>query len=454
MSPPSDVLTPDSSEPLMALPAEPLATVFPLEGDVPGLPPLPPPILDAEPAPEPLTLWRLIRGAWNAVGSAAEWCFGVAALIFGLAFLAAVPVLGFLTLGYLLESGGRVARNREVRDALVRQRARWAVSRFFLGSWLALGDALVGVRRAARVGGLGIGLALMLLPLQLVSSLYTSAEIIAPGGLTARVWQTVLAWLAIGVGIHIALACLHGGKVRHFLWPIGNLIWLVRQLARGPVRCYTTACDATWDFVVSLRLPYYFWLGVRGFFGALAWLVVPISLMALGRQVPPVGLVGAAWFVGVLLVLPFLQMRLAVENRFRAAFELGAVLDRLGRAPWAFALAQFVTLLFSLPLYLFKIELIPSEVGGMPSAFIVLVSLVFVIFIFPTRLVVAWAYGCAERRPRASHWIFAATGLVWMVPVTAIYVGFVFLTQYISWKGFASLYEQHAFLLPIPFLGW
>jgi hypothetical protein len=29
----------------------------------------------------------------------------------------------------------------------------------------------------------------------------------------------------------------------------------------------------------------------------------------------------------------------------------------------------------------------------------------------------------------------------------------VFLSQYVSWYGIASLYEQHAFMVPVPFLG-
>jgi hypothetical protein len=30
---------------------------------------------------------------------------------------------------------------------------------------------------------------------------------------------------------------------------------------------------------------------------------------------------------------------------------------------------------------------------------------------------------------------------------------FVFLSQYISWSGIIGLYEQHAFLLPVPYVG-
>ena len=41
-----------------------------------------------------------------------------------------------------------------------------------------------------------------------------------------------------------------------------------------------------------------------------------------------------------------------------------------------------------------------------------------------------------------------------MLPVVAAYVLIVFLAQYTSWGGLWSLYEQHAFLLPVPFLGY
>jgi hypothetical protein len=444
MTAPLDVLPADSGR----LPDEPLDAV-PFTDD---LPPVPPPILDALPVPPRRTVWSVVCGFFAGLASAWEWCFGAASLVVGLAFLAAIPILGFLSLGYLLEAGARIARNTASRDETVRARYRWRITRFFASGCLALADGLIGFRTAARLGGIGLGVLLMVLPVQIVSSLYASAEIIDPGSVTARVWQVLLTWVAVGLGLHIALACLHGGKLRYFLWPIGNLIWIVRQLFRG--NGYATARDAVWDFVVSLRLPYYFWLGVRGFAGALAWLVIPITLMAIGRKVPLLGIIGGIYFGAILLVLPFLQMHFAVENRFRASFELGAVLTRFGRAPWAFAFAQFITLLFSLPLYLFKIEVIPQEVGVLPSVFIVLMCLVFVVFIYPTRMLAGWAYARSERRQTQRNAFFAVTAFLWMIPTTAIYVIFVFLTQYTSWKGFASLYEQHAFLLPVPFIGW
>src|SRR5262249_23327382 len=142
--------------------------------------------------------------------------------------------------------------------------------------------------------------------------------------------------------------------------------------------------DAVWDFCVSLRLPYYFWLGLRGFAGALAWLIVPVSLLAVASRLPPglaplVGLVGGALTAVVVVHLPFLQARFADENRFAAMFELGVLRRRFARAPVAFLIALALTLVLAVPLYLLKIEIIPREAAWLPS-------LLFVVSIFPARL--------------------------------------------------------------------
>src|SRR5262249_22408266 len=144
------------------------------------------------------------------------------------------------------------------------------------------------------------------------------------------------------------------------------------------------------------------------------------------------------------LYMPFLQAHFAAENRFRACFELGAVRGQFRRAPWAFAFAFFITLLFAVPLYLLKIEMVPREAAWLPS-------MVFIMFMFPARLLMGWALGRARHRESPRHWFFRWTGRLSMLPVAAFYVLIVFFTQYISWHGVWSLYEQHAFLLPVPF---
>ncbi len=373
-----------------------------------------------KPARSPFALaWRCVR----AIHSMLEWLFGVVVLMIGLAVLAALPVLQFLSLGYLLEAGGRVARTGRLRDGFI------------------------GVRLAARLGGLILGCWLMLLPVRFVADLAYSAQIIDPGGRVAAGWRIGLFVLIGLTALHIGLACARGDRLRYFFWPF-NFIWVILRLLRGGY--YVEARDAVWNTAVSLRLPYYFALGFRGFVGALTWLALPVSLLALGRLsvplAPLVGFGGALLLALVLMYLPFLQMRLAMMNRLSAIFEIRQARRDFRRAPWAFAFAFVITLLFALPLYLLKIEMVPREAAWLPS-------LVFIAFIFPARLLTGWALGRAVHRATPRHWFFRWTGRLAFVPAVGLYVLIVFFTQYTSWNGVWSLYEQHAFLVPVPFFG-
>ena len=362
---------------------------------------------------------RLVRLMARGLASAAEWVFGVASLLVGLATLSALPLAQFLTLGYFLESSASVARSGRFRDGFV------------------------GVRRAARVGGLALGVWLATCPAWFVGSIANSAEVIEAGGSAARGWRFALILVAGLTFFHVLAACARGGRLRHFLWPFSHPFWLVRRLKAGGF--YPELRDALWDFLEALRPWYYFRLGFIGFLGTLAWLFVPAVLISLGGRVPPLGFVGALLLAVMVPFLPFLQVRYAVEGRISALFSRRAVRERFRRAPWAFAFSLLTLLLAAIPLYLLKIEMIPREAAWLPS-------LVFVLFLAPARILTGWAYARSGRRERPSHWFFRTLGRVAIIPAAAFYVFVVFLAQYTSWGGFVTLYEQHAFLLPVPFL--
>ncbi len=119
----------------------------------------------------PLRQPRIIAGIsprriGRAIGSAVEYIFGGATLFVGLAVLATLPVLQLMSLGYLLEAGGRVARTGRITAGLI------------------------GVRKAARLGGIVLGTWLLLWPLRFVSSLSSSAHLIEPDGRAGRLWTT------------------------------------------------------------------------------------------------------------------------------------------------------------------------------------------------------------------------------------------------------------------------
>ena len=170
----------------------------------------------------------------------------------------------------------------------------------------------------------------------------------------------------------------------------------------------------------------------------------PLLIGANGRA-PVLGVLGALLLAVVVPFLPFLQVRYAVEGRVGALFSPRAVRDRFRRAPWAFAFALLVLLVAAIPLYLLKIEMVPREAAWLPS-------LVFVVFLAPARILTGWAYARSGRRDRPRHWIIRVLGRLAIVPAALLYVLVVFFSQYTSWGGAYSLYEQHAFLLPVPFL--
>jgi hypothetical protein len=410
-------------EPLLtALPADPV-TVEPLDFEEPAVvePIAPPRSISRADNPVLALVWFCARIP-RACALAVVWLFGAAVLMIGLAMLAAVPVLQFLSLGYLLESGARVARSGRLRDG-------------FIGVW-----------RAALLGAVVVSAYLLLLPVRYVSSLAHDAHVIDPGGPVAHNWRIgllvligVTAFVIVlgAIGVLMTLSALTG-KLRH----------LRSERYRRLSGFYIAARDSVWEVTESLRLPYYFWLGCRGFLGAFAWLFFPVSMIALGRlpSCALFGFIGALMLAITLLYLPFLQLRLAATNRLAGAFEIGAVRDDFRRAPWAFCFAFVATLLSALPLYLLKIEMLPRD-GALP------VTLFFIAFIFPARLLTGWAMSRARRRQKPRHWFFRWTGRLPLLPAAVFYVVVVYFTQFTSWNGVWSLYEQHAFLLPVPFFG-
>ena len=139
------------------------------------------------PARRPSRFWSRLKWAGRGIASGLEWIFGAASLVVGLSVLAALPIAQFLSLGYLLEASGRVAKSGRIRDG-----------------W-------IGVRRAGRVGGLVAGAWLSLLPGRVISSLATSAELIDPDGPLARTWRGILIAVAFLILVHIAGSIARGG---------------------------------------------------------------------------------------------------------------------------------------------------------------------------------------------------------------------------------------------------
>ncbi|WP_146118473.1 hypothetical protein [Blastopirellula marina] len=353
-----------------------------------------------------------------------EWCFGAISMIVILAFLATIPILNLMSLGYLLEVGGRIARTGKFTQGFI------------------------GIRKAARIGSIAVGAWLMFLPLRLLSDAWQSAWLIDPTSRQTRILWFVTMVATVLVGLHVAWACFRGGRLRHFIWPAP--IRFFKTIFHGGM--YAHAREGTLTFIKELHLWHYFSLGARGFFGTLAWLLVPVLWMIGARQITLPGvaflvsLPGMVIFAFVLLYLPFLQAHFAAENRLKALFELGTVRRMFRQAPLAWWSALLITLLFALPLYLLKVEMIDREIAWLPSLF-------FVVFIFPARLLAGWALARAKKREKPAHFLLRWMSRLAAIPVVVSYIFFMYLFLYISWRGADSLLEQHAFLVPVPFLG-
>jgi hypothetical protein len=467
--------------------AEPIDVIVLPDSEATGCPPavLPPVrIYDAEPIIEQIAVVderSLPFWLFHSLCSALEWLFGLFSMLVGLSILAVIPLAQLASLGYLLEVSGRIARKGK------------------------LSEGFVGMRKAARIGSIFLGTWLMLWPLRMISDLWYSAQLVDQGSWIARGWRVALLACFAVTCAHIVLAWFCGGKLRHFFWPLlavpSLVLWALRALIStqvlspigGPIRrsfsqrfladlgrhvpltdwfppailwaairrgrMYSRARDAVCDFIVSLRLPYYFWLGARGFAGTIAWLFVPVILLV-GTTKLPEGPGGLAFLLGfpllclVLLYLPFMQAHFAAENRFVAMFEVGKVRQQFRRAPLAFLFALFITLAFALPLYLFKIEIPPHQANWWIAelSFLSMTSLIFVAFMWPARFLAGWALARGRKREKPRFILARWTARLLELPIIFIYALMVYVSQYTSWYGAWSLFEQHAFLVPVPFL--
>ncbi|MEI8213529.1 MAG: DUF4013 domain-containing protein [Planctomycetota bacterium] len=351
-------------------------------------------------------------------------------LIVVLSITATIPILQLASLGYMLESAGRVARG-------------WPLRRCFPGA-----------RTAGLIVTSGLWLGLSWLPVWLITDLAYSAALIDPGSAPAHRWRIIARVIAVVWVVWATWALFRGGRWYHFLWPAP------RQFFQTVFRrsAWHALEDRLWDFVGSLQIPRLMKIGFYGTVGAVLWLLIPSTLMVIalngaanGSSQPGenalfgfIGLVGAIWMWYVLQYLPFLQVNMAEKGRFLAVVDRPAVRDAFRRAPWAFFIATTLFFAAAIPLYLLRIESIPSQLW-------IFLSLFFVLFMFPPKLLAGWALRCSHRRQRPVFWLWRWVAWVPLFAAIGVYVGVLYIAKFALWEGAASVLLQHAFLPPVPF---
>ena len=357
---------------------------------------------------------------------AAAWllrvAFGIPAVVLLLSALAAVPVVNFAALGYLLEAEGRVARSGRLRHG------------FPLLVW------------APRLGTIVLGFAIWLFPLWLLAGYTADARLIDPASPTTRGLERALSIAAVAIGVHLCLALARGGTFGCFVRPLKNVLWFLR-------RCWSreywvSAERHVRELLAGMRPGYHFSLGARGFVGALVWLLVPSALFAATRKTEPgpvlLTLAGGAGLVFVFCLLPILQARFAAENRLRAIFEWRQAPRLFARAPLAWLVAFVAVYVLSLPLYLSKVALPPRDA-------LMLLTPLFIVTIYPARVITGWAYYRASSRPERAWLGWSLLSAPLILALLGTYVFLLFFTQFIGEHGKGVLFEHHAFLLPVPF---
>lgn len=372
------------------------------------------------------------RRSWwrRSVGFLGWGCrvlFQLASLVVLLAVLTAIPLLQLIAFGYMLDVAGRLTRGETLRSSLF------------------------GLSQAGSIGLAMLALLLASLPVRALTNWESVSGIISPGSQQSewlRGGAIAAAWLAVG---WLLWVWARGGRLRHYLWP--EPMRFLREAWRPST--WWSLPDRLWEFTASLELPRLFWLGTRATLGTLVWLLPAMLIIAANRN----GETGLAGLVGIislfalgaaLLYLPMLQAHFAAENRLRALFEVGTIRREFRRAPWAWWGAMVCSLvLMPLPLYLLKIEPTPKDVAWLPCLF-------FVAFMLPARMTAGLALRRARRRPDAQGWWPTTSRWlvrILMVPVVAIYLLFVYVSQYTSWDGLQTWVQQHAILVPVPFVG-
>lgn len=402
------------------------------------------------------------------------WCFGFFGIVLCLAIAAVIPLFQFMALGYFLEVSRRIRLHGSIKAGFV------------------------GFDKAAKLAGIVIGTWLLLWPVTLLGIWWEASYLIDPDSQTT---QSLARLQVIGTTLiiaHILAAWFCGGKLRYFFWPLvapfAFAVWAARRLANSKIfrplldftigkispkfvddlcraqpvsdwflpaiiwksfragELFTRARDGVWDFILDLKLHHLFWLGLRGFLGTIIWLAIPVTIMIISaRSVDAVailtGLAGILSFAMVATYLPILQVHFASENRFSAMFELKVARETFRRAPIRHLMTTLATFVFALPLFLLKIERIFPELLFLPA-------IVFIVFMLPARFISGWTFlNACQKEKQASLW-FRWPAWTLQLGLAVAFAGFVFLMRFVIWTGAAGLFDQHAFLVPAPFVEW
>lgn len=394
---------------------------------------------------------------------------GIGFLLPLLAGLAAIPGLSLLSLGMMLDAEAEVGRSGRLRK----------------------GFPLLAV--STRVGTIGLMVLLCLLPVFGASLVAGGQETVSRlSGLSQNGWRIGTVVIQIIVFCFLLLAIASGGSFGRFFWPLRKratfrigvlvavitlialilggvnpaipllyaILWMIGVVCRNGKDLYTWIRSGEYKVAVEywaeelldiFRPWYHFKLAVKGAVGALCWLVLPTLLLSSASGSPhenpgPTALLsvlGGILLIPVAAWLPLLQCHQAATGRFGAIFDVAAAREIICRVPIRWAVATILLYGLAVPLYL-------SKVVSFPVDALWLFTPLFILVIYPTRILMGWVYGTGLRkRQRVTRMIRWPTK-VFMIPLLGLYGLILFVLPLISEAGPRAMFENHAFLLPVP----
>lgn len=353
--------------------------------------------------------------------------FAFVSLMLVLAVLAAIPIVNFFVLGYFLNVEGRVARSGKIRD----------------------GFPLLDI--APRFVTIAAGIWIFLLPLRFLSSFAADARLIDPGAAADVNFHIGLSIAWVLITTHLIFALARGGSFWCFVRPFKNIRWTLKQLRKGSY--FAHADQKIQEFVQRMEIRKHYSLGFRGFAVALLWLFIPTVLFSIAEE--PEGfqilltVVGGFLLAITLSWAPFLQARFACEGNFSAGMQLREVRSLYAHSPIVWSLSLVVLYVLALPLYLFKAFLLPADAMW-------LITLIFVVTIYPTRILLGWVYHRAVKKREAekkAHWTVRWLFGTLIILLLGVFVFILFFTQFLGEEGKLVLFHHHSLLLPAPFQG-
>ena len=355
-----------------------------------------------------------------------------------LSVAATIPVLQFASLGYMLECSARIASGAPIRTCFP------------------------GIALAGHIVRSSLWILVTWLPIWLITDLGYSSELIQPDSTQALRLRILARVLSVLWALWVVWAVARGARWKHFLWP--QPIRFVQSISKRSF--WIDMENRWWAFLQKLQLWRLIKLGFQASLGAWIWLAIPSLMILVSLNAAPevqpqqqgglalLGLLGAILMARALQYLPTLQTSMALhaieKNALTPKRRLSGVLDRslarnvFRKTPVAYALANILFLALALPLYILRIEKIPQELWFLLSIF-------FVVGMFPAKLLIGWMLRRSSRKISDASWILRTIAWIPHLAAIGVYVGFLYLGKFALWEGGAVLLFQHAFLPPVPF---